>query len=906
MSNVDIQCKKILNGLNLLDNYLDEPLARDALELDSNSSTVKNKELLKRLRLSLIQYTERGKDLVYIGFMGHFSTGKSSTINSLLVLNQDSSQYRKIGLNPVDKNITLITSRSNQDSIINVTKEGLVPIRSTFIESSFLDNIVIVDTPGTGDPILIGDIAKDFLPICDLIIYFFSATNPLDSADKPLLEEKFSELFFIPTKFAITRSDEFIKNSKSEFSEDNFDSTKANTFLEEFTQRINQLFQNRRINISSDDIFLIDNKASFKIEELRQFILEFSNPDSLTDQILMHSHKIDYFQSSASELQSFFSDFIDKKICELSRFVDIANQNIERFNNAIHISNNNLTHFWTNSSIKIKTEAEDFSSSLPNINPSPRDILSYEYRERTEKRDNLKKEISEKSRELVNDILNYSRQEGAKVFEQQLSELRDNINKAKINTIKDSEKFSPNTNIEASYSFSNEGSEFYCPDLLENSSSRFILDIEHKFKEDYENLFKGIVELESSLSSQSPFPIYAEILDDADQRLDKDFERFFEIVTLYLSGVLSYTGKETIQNLGLGEKLDRLESKNNLSELKKEGIKKDARERIFPDKTNIVSSFIQEISDLNIENQKLKKDFEKFRREVPPTQRNVGFVWNEEDFEPINDEISRNINRKINKLRQEISRGMNSIIFDVLNLWEEDFVQLKRKRILYFRNAIIISIIIWLILYYLYMNQNGIKISNDLQTSILIGVLGNSAYTGISVLITRAFDRFPKKIKLTEIKVLETFREHSFKLIKDEEALYYSSKDYQSSETSTNKNSDIVKVSEYISQCWEKVLIDQPLNSIPEYLGSYYNDFKDLKNRYYKITNNYLELVNSFAENISAYFSDTDDNLNKLRELSDTLKQNAVDPSFDLLASTRDTLKEVKRKIDEISFIKMN
>lgn len=169
----DIQCKQILKGLNQLDQYLEKTITKDALELDKNLITAKNKELLKRLRMSLIQYIERGKDLVYIGFMGHFSTGKSSTINSLLNFNKSSEEYRKVGLNPIDKTITLITHNKNQDSMLNITKEGLVTIRSSTLDDDFLDNIVIADTPGTGDPVLIDEIARDFLPICDLIIYFF-------------------------------------------------------------------------------------------------------------------------------------------------------------------------------------------------------------------------------------------------------------------------------------------------------------------------------------------------------------------------------------------------------------------------------------------------------------------------------------------------------------------------------------------------------------------------------------------------------------------------------------------------------------------------------------------------------------------------------------------------------------
>jgi ribosome biogenesis GTPase A len=114
---VNIQCKKILEGINRLDSYLQENIAKEALDLDSNFETTRHQELLVRLKKSLLQYSERDKQLTYIGIMGHFSTGKSSTINSLLAIGEDSEEARKVGLNPVDKTITLITHSENKDSI---------------------------------------------------------------------------------------------------------------------------------------------------------------------------------------------------------------------------------------------------------------------------------------------------------------------------------------------------------------------------------------------------------------------------------------------------------------------------------------------------------------------------------------------------------------------------------------------------------------------------------------------------------------------------------------------------------------------------------------------------------------------------------------------------------------------
>jgi predicted GTPase len=294
--NINIQCQKILAGIEKLEQYLREKIVIESLDLDFNADTVRHQEFIFRLKKSLEQYTKREKNLVYIGFMGHFSTGKSSSINSLLALDSSSEEFRKEDLNPVDKLITLITHTDNKDSILNTTIEGVVTIRSSFVDSEILKNLVIADTPGSGDPILDRAIAQDFLPICDLIIYFFSAASPLDSADIPLLKEKSNQLEFIPIRFVVTRADEFKAIHEMVFSHENFDKVKADNFLRELGQRVNHLFPDGGI-VDSQSFVLIDNKTKFNIDKLKQDLVNFASSADIESRINIHSHKIIYCPS---------------------------------------------------------------------------------------------------------------------------------------------------------------------------------------------------------------------------------------------------------------------------------------------------------------------------------------------------------------------------------------------------------------------------------------------------------------------------------------------------------------------------------------------------------------------------------------------------------------------------------
>lgn len=147
----DVQASKILAGLNQLGDLLNEPETGEALDLAKNARTTEQYNILRRLRKSLTQYLERDGDLFYVGLVGHFSSGKSSTINSILKI-WGTEQERRTDLNPTDTTITLITDDGNAGSLLGVIREGHVTIRHESVNNDLLKQIVVADTPGSGDP----------------------------------------------------------------------------------------------------------------------------------------------------------------------------------------------------------------------------------------------------------------------------------------------------------------------------------------------------------------------------------------------------------------------------------------------------------------------------------------------------------------------------------------------------------------------------------------------------------------------------------------------------------------------------------------------------------------------------------------------------------------------------------
>ena len=269
--------------------------------------------------------------------------GKSSTINSLLGAWQ-SKHERSTGLNPTDTTITLISQEKNSNSLLGIIREGHVTIRFQAVENPILDSLVLVDTPGTGDPQLLQEIARDFLPICDVILFLFSAASPLDKADLPLLSELHSRLQFIPIHFVITRADELRKDASQPLTDENLDEAKKVRFLGEVTGRVNALL--KPAVYSSEQFILVDNKSGFNIQALKTLLGSRFNASGAQARISMHGNKLHYYRSGAKELRNFFALFLEAKLTELNKIVVAAGRNIQRYNDIVRISNSNLTKAW--------------------------------------------------------------------------------------------------------------------------------------------------------------------------------------------------------------------------------------------------------------------------------------------------------------------------------------------------------------------------------------------------------------------------------------------------------------------------------------------------------------------------------------------------------------------------------
>ena len=71
---------------------------------------------------------------------------------------------------------------------------------------------------------------------------------------------------------------------------------------------------------------------------------------------------------------------------------------------------------------------------------------------------------------------------------------------------------------------------------------------------------------------------------------------------------------------------------------------------------------------------------------------------------------------------------------------------------------------------------------------------------------------------------------------------------------------------------------------------------------YRRLRNEYERNVEDVFERTASYLSDASKNLERLNQVAARVKARAIEPSFDLLASTRESLNDVKKQIQAIEF----
>lgn len=873
---IDVQLGAVLGGLKNLRALLDEPLARHALDLANNAKTNEKHGILRRLTKSLTQYSERDGHLFYVGALGHFSSGKSSTINSILDIWGGQSE-RETGLNPTDETITLITRDTNNGALLGVVREGHVTIRSEFIDIPFLEHIVIADTPGTGDPELFEEIARDFLPLCDLVLFFFSATSPLDKTDVPLLEILHRELPFIPTQFVITRADEFAIDKTRAISEDNLDQLKQSKFLQGVVFRVNKLLQPKIYTES--DFLLIDNIQEYNVDAVMHSITAKCNPSDPQNRIAMHSHKVRYFQSSAKHLRLFFEEFLDFKLKELTRIVEAAELNVRRYNENVRISNNNLTKNWFDQLTEIREEREKVAASLIEIQELPADVHKFD--SVVKRRAEISREFQEELSRTIQQIVNGIKLDISKIARKELQR----FDFTKILSSTDGKRIPGLVDL-SSFEIDLGAASPLLPFALASRWSA-LRDLQaaalRNFASDLRRAMEGGMGL---LVARAPWSELQSVVGKAQESLSEDLTRFFSTAELYRAGVFTHTTKESIGALGLGRELDQLESE--FSAVDKARFESEAKDGLFPDFEKYSGEYLRDIAAIEDQLRPLIALVRDLKIPSPEVALDTVVPQLEAKRAALQSSLKAALRDDLAHFEQKLASAIEALVVVGRERYEKEMAAARRSR--WIRIAVFLAggVVASFAVYFAYTRLTD-EVPQTAFHTVLWNVIAYCITGPISALMARLFDQFPKASRRIRRDAQALLRRDIEKEVE------------RQLETHTplagEQNNFMEKLR---TSCLELMAFDPD-----EWLVTAKDRLSTLQqacNKYLDARERYLGLIKSASENVSSYFNDQAHNLQVLNNVADRIKQQAIEPSFEFLENTRKSLEDVKKRIHAVEF----
>jgi predicted GTPase len=263
-----------------------------------------------------------------VGFLGHFSSGKSSLINALLdVKKGETPGYaRKTDSHPTDTGISFITHQNDVDEVRNRKITSVQKISVIHGPSmDFLKSRILVDTPGLGNEAGEHELAEKILHLCHVVILTIDGSLPFAHKDDGfnLLDKAINRLRDVPKIFAITKSSSFLTSRKGEFEKD-WDEKEANDWWEKTLQRI---FSDARFSSNQDLILkipkvFVDSPERFHIDSLKKVIVSITDEDGQGTRV--YFAQVDYLVSTAKKSLSGILSFLNIRVQSLNEFYEQA------------------------------------------------------------------------------------------------------------------------------------------------------------------------------------------------------------------------------------------------------------------------------------------------------------------------------------------------------------------------------------------------------------------------------------------------------------------------------------------------------------------------------------------------------------------------------------------------------
>ncbi len=760
-------------------------------------------------------------------------------------------------------------------------ESGNVPVRTLLISQDLLRKLVIADTPGSGDPQVINEMIQDFLPICDYVIYFISAANPIDQADLPLLQQKTHKLPFIPIIFVVSRTDEFRKSKILPLNEENIDLPKKDQFLGQLISRIKEII--KIDSVKTTDFIFIDNEFHFGVEELKEKVASMAINGDKEAMVRIHGYKIEYYRVNLNSIYTHFLTMIDEKIRKSKDFLKTANENIQRFDKSIELNNEKLKLLWVKSESLFKEEifaekkslADVEANDFPvNISNGDRVILE-------------RKAINKSIDDLVNGYMGRIVLDLNNQFKQKIRDVKQNLlsNISEGNVLMENISHLFPGRIDLSIGSQTLDVDFSKLNDYEASYLRVVTDLILDIRSDMRN---KLGQIRSQITKESLIKLLDQLYEQGKTNISENFDQYFERIQMYRSTVLTRNTKETIEKLRIGTQLDELDdefSDDYISAMKAQAIME-----VYFDNNS-------EISDLQQFCETINSALWEIRKEVDNLSIPLSFEKNSLGKEGI--DLSQYVITLISTSESSLNRIYQSRLNELLEQHTENYgnyiksiSELKKTRR---RQMLKWTLVAGLctILFYI-----GLRFSNIIKPpTIIFDIITGLAATVIGNVIGYIFSMLK-----ADIKKLSAINTDKFIKQEKNELLQMFNEDFwdELSKKAIEPRTDANPI--FLRNLFNKKLEPIILNINFKY-QVILTELQTANKKMISLIEKYREKLDFFYNKHIVIFQDTDNNVGKIEQITRRIKETAIKPSFDLLNETTNNLENVKREIQDLRLV---
>ena len=331
--------EQTLRSLHEAVSALDNPECLSILNIDEDllDSPTTTLEYLGRCRAwtqlrniaeSIPDLLRQSDSIALVGFLGHFSSGKSSLINALLdVSNHESPGYkREVGQHPTDTGITLITHRDHAQLVKKsayTAVDAVDVVHGPALE--FLEHATLVDTPRLGNEEAEHQAVTRFLHLCHVLVITIDGRRPFADKDKDfeLLDTAFNKLGGVPKILVVTSAEEFLTSRTASFATD-WQAEQAEAFWEEAIGRLGRdpRFRDHLHGFQQELPFFVDSKEGFRVKEVRNALLPIVTDDAHRSRIRKAQGR--YVLETAGDALGVLLEYISARSKNLNRLHDEA------------------------------------------------------------------------------------------------------------------------------------------------------------------------------------------------------------------------------------------------------------------------------------------------------------------------------------------------------------------------------------------------------------------------------------------------------------------------------------------------------------------------------------------------------------------------------------------------------